>query len=234
MLASSDPDPKDVLIPPENFSMVMPGIYRSGFPKRKNLPFLSNIKLRSILTLVLEEYPEINKEFNEENGIKFFQFGVPGNKEPFVDINPAIILLAVQTLLDVRNHPILVHCNKGKHRTGCLIGCLRKCCGWSLSGTLDEYIRFSHPKSRFMDQQFIELFDVNGVRLKRKYVPSWLPGVLSVSTSGTGPTTALTNTTPSNTAERDSQEHQNGNAEREKADEADELGKKPKPEGQMQ
>ena len=33
---------------------------------------------------------------------------------------------ALSILIDKRNHPVLVHCNKGKHRTGCLIGCMRK------------------------------------------------------------------------------------------------------------
>ena len=31
-----------------------------------------------------------------------------------------------RTHTDSKNHPMLVHCNKGKHRTGCLIGCFRK------------------------------------------------------------------------------------------------------------
>jgi protein tyrosine/serine phosphatase len=38
---------------------------------------------------------------------------------------------ALSALLDVRTHPILIHCNKGKHRTGCLVGCLRKVQCWS-------------------------------------------------------------------------------------------------------
>lgn len=116
--------------------------------------------------------------------MRLLQFGVPGNKEPFVDIPENMIRLAVEQLLDIRNHPVLIHCNKGKHRTGCLIGCLRKACSWSLSSILDEYIRFSAPKSRFMDQQFIELFEVNKIRLKRKYIPVWLPAVSQVSAPG--------------------------------------------------
>ncbi|KAG9450936.1 hypothetical protein H6P81_010901 [Aristolochia fimbriata] len=28
--------------------------------------------------------------------------------------------------LDVRNHPLLIHCKRGKHQTGSLVGCLRK------------------------------------------------------------------------------------------------------------
>jgi len=173
-----------VYIAPDNFAMVQPGVYRSGFPKMKNFPFLQRIGLKSILTLVLEEYPHANKVFLDQHDMRLFQFGVPGNKEPFVDIPEHMIRLAVEQLLDVRNHPILIHCNKGKHRTGCLVGCLRKACGWNLCSILDEYIRFSTPKSRFMDQQFIELFDVNKVRVKRKWVPSWIHSVATVSGPG--------------------------------------------------
>jgi tyrosine-protein phosphatase SIW14 len=38
------------------------------------------------LTLILEEYPQQSQKFLDDNNITLFQFGVPGNKEPFVDI----------------------------------------------------------------------------------------------------------------------------------------------------
>ena len=65
-------------------------------------------------TLVQEEYPEENLAFLESAGIKFFQFPIPGNKEPFVVIPDTSIIGALETILDKRNHPILVHCNAGK------------------------------------------------------------------------------------------------------------------------
>ncbi|CAN0338469.1 unnamed protein product, partial [Scytosiphon promiscuus] len=34
---------------------------------------------------------------------------------------------------------MLVHCNKGKHRTGCLIGCFRRTQGWAVSSIFEEY-----------------------------------------------------------------------------------------------
>jgi hypothetical protein len=114
----------------------------------------------------------------------------------------------VQTILDVANHPVVVHCNKvclskelysaavccgmrchlrskqrsrhapqGKHRTGCLIGCLRGVSGWTFSAIFEEYRCHagapppipcrpfvtiyrctSGSKFRRSDQQFIELF----------------------------------------------------------------------------
>ncbi|RLN89995.1 hypothetical protein BBJ28_00002389 [Nothophytophthora sp. Chile5] len=37
------------LIPPLNFSMVASGVYRSGFPNRKNHAFLQELGLKSVL-----------------------------------------------------------------------------------------------------------------------------------------------------------------------------------------
>ncbi|KAJ1956586.1 tyrosine-protein phosphatase siw14 [Linderina pennispora] len=166
--------PED-MYPPENFSMVCPYIYRSGMPKKRNFAFLQKLKLKSILTLILEEYPTQNQKFLAENNITLFQFGVAGNKEPFADIPEDIMCEALLTLMDKRNHPILIHCNKGKHRTGCLVGCLRKLQEWSNTSIFDEYRRFSAPKSRSMDQQFIELFDIQPVldQVDKENVPDW-------------------------------------------------------------
>ena len=93
------------------------------------------------------------------NEIRLLQFGVDGNKEPFVEIDTEVMQAAVMASLDVRNHPILIHCNKGKHRTGCLVGCLRKTMRWSITSIFDEYRRFAGTKARRADQEFIELFD---------------------------------------------------------------------------
>jgi hypothetical protein len=98
---------EDTLEPCANFSMVSAGVYRSAFPKKRNFPFLKKLKLKSILTLILEEYPEQSRRFMEDNSIELFQFGVPGNKEPFVDIPEDIISSALSVILDVRNHPSL-------------------------------------------------------------------------------------------------------------------------------
>ncbi|CAJ0908802.1 15248_t:CDS:2 [Entrophospora sp. SA101] len=114
-------------------------------------------------------------KFLEANNIKLCQFGIAGNKEPFVQIPEDKICDALAVILDRRNHPILIHCNKGKHRTGCLIGCLRKLQRWSHTSIFDEYRRFSHPKSRSLDQQFIELFDTSQVwkLVDKMFIPNW-------------------------------------------------------------
>ncbi|XVF71832.1 hypothetical protein PTKIN_Ptkin12aG0071200 [Pterospermum kingtungense] len=141
------------LIPPLNFAMVDNGIFRSGFPDSANFSFLQTLKLRSIIYLCPEPYPEANTEFSKSNGIRLFQFGIESYKEPFVNIPDDTIREALKVVLDVRNHPVLIHCNRGKHRTGCLVGCLRKLQRWCLSSVFDEYQRFAAAKARICDQR---------------------------------------------------------------------------------
>ncbi|CAN6597618.1 inositol phosphatase Siw14p [Trichomonascus vanleenenianus] len=159
---------------PENFSIVVNDIYRSSFPRTENFEFLKRLKLKAILVLIPEPYPEENVKFLEENGIKFFQVGMSGNKEPFVHVSHETITKALEIALNPENHPLLIHCNRGKHRTGCLVGCIRRLQDWSLTMIFDEYRRFAFPKARPLDQQLIELYDDSEI-YERAIERKWLP-----------------------------------------------------------
>lgn len=147
------------LTPPENFAPVINQIYRSSFPQPPSFAFLKKLKLKSVLCLIPEEYPKSHEEFFKREGIQLFQLGMSGNKEPFVIISSDLITEAAKIVLNPENQPILIHCNRGKHRTGCLVGVLRRLQRWSLTSIFDEYRKFAAPKERPMDQQFIELYD---------------------------------------------------------------------------
>ncbi|CAN7112941.1 unnamed protein product [Brassica rapa subsp. narinosa] len=153
-----------VLAAPSNFSMVEDGIYRSGFPEPENFGFLTTLSLRSIIYLCPEPYPEENLKFLEANNIKLFQFGIEGKTDPPTPMPEDTVLDALRVLVDVRNHPILIHCKAGKHRTGCLVGCLRKVQSWCLSSVLEEYQKNAGVKWRQRDLNFIEAFDTASLR----------------------------------------------------------------------
>ncbi|XP_074584181.1 inositol diphosphatase DSP1-like [Curcuma longa] len=153
-----------LLVPPLNFAMVDYGVYRSGFPDDNNFRFLRSLHLRSVLCLCPEPYPEENLNFLRANGIKLFQIGIEGCKEPFVNIPEDTIREALKVVLNVGNHPLLIHCKRGKHRTGCLVGCLRKLQRWCLASIFDEYLRFAAAKARISDQMFMERFDISSLR----------------------------------------------------------------------
>nr|GMD02908.1 probable tyrosine-protein phosphatase At1g05000 [Ipomoea batatas] len=155
-------DDEGVFVPPLNFAMVDYGVFRSGFPDAANFAFLQTLGLRSIICLCPEPYPEENVEFLNANRIQLFQFGIEGSKEPFVNIPADMIKEALKIVLDEKNHPLLIHCKRGKHRTGCLVGCLRKVQRWCLTSIFDEYQRYAAEKARVSDLRFIELFDISG------------------------------------------------------------------------
>ena len=68
-----------------------PGVYRSGFPKKKHFPFLQRLGLKSILFLAPEDYPDANLAIMRGCGMELMKFGVSGNKEPFVEIDTDIM-----------------------------------------------------------------------------------------------------------------------------------------------
>ena len=117
--------------------------------------------------LATEEYSPENTQFLSSNDIQIFKFSIKGNKEPFETISNKDITDALNLLLDTSNHPILVHCNKGKHRVGCLVGCLRRLEGWSNASIYDEYKRFTGEKPRLADQDFIQQFPIEQIRFNQ-------------------------------------------------------------------
>ena len=137
---------------PENFSMVEKGIYRSAFPRTKNLSFLERLGLKSVISLVPDEYPDILRTRYTSMGITIIETGIDGNKWPFKQINYPRFEEALSTVLNEDNWPCLIHCNKGKHRTGCLVASLRLVRGWALSPTFAEYMLFSGARQRLEDQ----------------------------------------------------------------------------------
>ncbi|OCL03342.1 hypothetical protein AOQ84DRAFT_227528 [Glonium stellatum] len=158
-LESRAPDRLRSLIPPINFGAVVPGsVYRSSFPLPENFGFLKSLELKTILTLVPEKYPQPNVEFMAQNGIRHFQVHIPANKGT-VCVPQCQMTEALGILMDRSNHPLLIHCNKGKHRTGCVVGCFRKCQGELLESIFLEYHTYADPKARILDECMIELFD---------------------------------------------------------------------------
>lgn len=147
-------------IPPTNFGAVEKGsIYRSGYPKPENFDFLAGLKLKTILTLVPEPLSTEYLEFIHANGIRHVQIHIPANKDGNINITPERMCMALSVVLERKNHPILIHCNRGKHRTGCVTACFRKIQSLSGDAAITEYRDYSYPKCRDDDMAFIESFD---------------------------------------------------------------------------
>jgi len=61
--------------------------------------------------------------------------------------------------MDCTNYPLYVHCNQGRHRTGCVIACLRKIQRVPIEDIIAEYRAYANPKARPGDIDLIRAFD---------------------------------------------------------------------------
>lgn len=144
--------------PPLNFSVVSEGLYRSGYPQTQDYSFMETLKLKTIVTLVRKEFPDGYQEFIQANGITHKIFDMAGTKKE--DIPVEMMRAIHEVVSNPENHPLLVHCNQGKHRTGCVVGVFRKSNQWDVKRIIDEYITFAEPKIRETDLKYLTEFQL--------------------------------------------------------------------------
>ncbi|CCC10869.1 hypothetical protein SMACR_12110 [Sordaria macrospora] len=156
------PNPTLPLIPsdgrPKNFGIVVPGVYRSSFPQSEDYPFIESLGLKTMVTLVQKDFPEGYDTFLSKNGIKHHVFDMKGTKKEAIPITTMKAILRL--VLNTANHPLMIHCNHGKHRTGCVVGIVRKTLGWDVNNILDEYRSYAEPKVRETDVNYIQGFEM--------------------------------------------------------------------------
>ncbi|RMZ86112.1 hypothetical protein DV737_g122, partial [Chaetothyriales sp. CBS 132003] len=172
-LDESHPPTPDDTGRPDNFQMIAPGLYRSSYPHSLHFAQLEGLNLKTIVTLVAQDLPVEYADFITSKAIAHHHIPILANKDEDVSTDADTINKVLCIMLDARNYPMLVHCNKGKHRTGCVTACFRKVTGWTTDACLEEYERYSSPKSRALDRVFIERYDASvlkPVALERGFV----------------------------------------------------------------
>lgn len=125
-----------------------------------DVPRLSPIHPNTLSsTLVDKPVPSPYSAFISSSGITHIICPVDPNKPPHSRTTTKQVAAALSLLADPRSHPVLVHCNSGKHRSGCVTAGFRKCIGWTADAVLEEYARYAGTKARALDVAFIHAFD---------------------------------------------------------------------------
>lgn len=98
---------------------------------------------------------------------------IESNKEPLVEASMPDMRQALLFVHEPAHQPILVFCNRGRHRVGLLSALIRRTEGWSLTMLLDEYKRFfgsdgnvgdgGNKAGRVGDFEWVETFELSGV-----------------------------------------------------------------------
>lgn len=176
--------PKLRIIPPLNFCPVERQLYRSGQPSIINHSFLLELNLRTIVWLANEEPSDEFIDFCHDNGIVIEFCGILNQVvndmsyhllNPWDSLNDSSIREALELIVNKDNYPLLVCCGMGRHRTGTVMGCLRRLQRWNLASVSEEYRRFTGARGgRIMVELLIENFDINTVHINPLQLPEWL------------------------------------------------------------
>lgn len=160
--------------PIRNFGEVSVGLYRSSFPGPDNIEHLQSLGLKTLITLVTTPFEPSVENWIANSGIEHYRFDITAHKTPAHKTTahktpneriPMKDVASVMTLLnDETKRPLLVHCNKGKHRTGCMVAAFCKLQGTEEERVVADYHEFAQSKARDLDIAFIRDLKVGAVR----------------------------------------------------------------------
>ncbi|CAO3623275.1 unnamed protein product [Mucor fragilis] len=111
-------------------------------------------------------------DFIDDQEIQLHHLGVVSSVNAWDPITEEAVLQALELILNPSNYPMMIMCNLGRHRTGTIVGCMRKLQRWNLTSIFEEYRRYAGPKVRLLNEQFIELFDTDLVAIPANK-PKW-------------------------------------------------------------
>ncbi|KAI9675922.1 MAG: tyrosine-protein phosphatase required for protection against superoxide stress (By similarity) [Trizodia sp. TS-e1964] len=124
----------------------------------------------------VEEPNEPLLRFAAEKEVTIHHLGIVEDGNPWDPLTELCVVDALRHIIDSRNHPLLICCGMGRHRTGTVVGCLRILQGWNLASALEEYRRYTGPRrSRVVNELQIESFRKESVPLPPESVMApWL------------------------------------------------------------
>lgn len=142
------------------------------------------LKLRTILWLAVEDPSDAIIAFADDHDINVRHLGVvTEGSNPWDQLTESSIVTALNIILGGAergqertgpSHPLLVCCGMGRHRSGTVIGCLRRLQGWNLASISEEYRRFAGSRGgRVLIELHIEAFDTSTVNVDLNHAPSW-------------------------------------------------------------
>ncbi|KAH9823988.1 tyrosine phosphatase family-domain-containing protein [Melampsora americana] len=149
------------LIPPPNFGLIESYLYRSGEPNELSFKFLISLNLNSLIWLAPRP---ISTSFREclSDSVTFYELGI-SHAATIDEVTDEAVTEALKLILNPKLYPLMIMCGGGSHRTGTVIGCLRKLQGWNLASIFEEYRRYAGAQHHIMNEQFIEFYDTRRI-----------------------------------------------------------------------
>ena len=135
----------------ENFRQVDKDLYRSGVPSDDDMAAFARLGIKTDITLQFtggSEAPVVKheKKVAKDLGIKFVHLPLPWGKQP----PRAMITKFLAVFKDPKNLPAIVHCKRGRDRTGAMVGLYRIVeNGWTNEKAFKEMESFGFVKADY-------------------------------------------------------------------------------------
>ncbi|KAL2918524.1 hypothetical protein HK105_201925 [Polyrhizophydium stewartii] len=160
---------------PDVYGIVERGVLRASTLQPSSYPLFKHVK--TILSLSPEAPTKSLLSWIEDNRINLIHLGYqqllrPTTTSSWRPVAEELVKDGLEIILNAETHPILIMCTSGVQETGTLVGCLRKLQGWNFNAIIAEYRSFAGNKSRYVNEQFIELYDLDLITLP-KNLPQW-------------------------------------------------------------
>lgn len=148
-----------------HFHVVQPGIlYRCGQPRVRDLEWIRG--QHGLKTIVCARggtrHPlrgrwfRLERQFAAQTGVRFEHWPFSDSALPPADVFDRF----VELLRDPANHPVLVHCEQGFHRTGVLCAAYRVAvCGWAMEAARAELGELGFELSRAKRRPLLAAFE---------------------------------------------------------------------------
>lgn len=169
----------DALVPPLRFNNVQPKLFRGGYPRKINFPFLESLRIKTILSLtpqpITPESDPIFYEFAQQKNYKLIHIECAQSgkgKKRGVPMGYSTVLEALKYIIHQEHAPIYVHCLNGGQVTSLVIACLRKLQFWSSIAIFNEFINFT-TSITVSDRNFVDGFK-GEIQVSPEHKVEWL------------------------------------------------------------
>lgn len=160
--------------PPDNFAVVEPGLYRASLPHANNFSFIRSLCLKRVILLAPERPQKIIVNLLDEHKIHLAHTGLHAwtSDTSWKPMAEEVVKESLEMILTREYYPMMVCDVGGRHLVGMVIGCLRRLQNWNFNSVITEYRTYAGPRTRYVNEQFIELFDIDLVTIPHD-PPAW-------------------------------------------------------------
>ncbi|CAN8070274.1 unnamed protein product [Agarophyton chilense] len=177
---TSEKEP-EMMCPPENFGVIHTQLYRSSVPRLNNLPFLRSLRLTTVLLVCEERTARALQTLLRDSKIAVTRIGpqaaVP-QAAAWKPLGDEAVKRSLELMLAADAQPLLLCDVGGVHAVGMIVGCLRKIQMWNVTSIINEYRLYAAHKRRYVNEQFIELFDTDLVNIPHNNLVPWFSAAM--------------------------------------------------------